>query len=320
MKQKICHELAHEVEKKLSAEIEGFKCDTAKVLKNNGVYVTQIQGRIESSSIASSVTIDDYIDAIEDGNISIEDVANSIAESIKDHLDDVEIPVINNATAKENLFFTVVNKNRNQELLKNALSQDLGNDLALIARFKCFSKDGGMASFIFNKEMLSTIEMTETEALEIAYHNTANIDYSVKNIASVIAEQLGYKDDDIETMLGKEDLPMYVISSKDNINGAVGIFVSEDLRKKVNETIGCEDGYYVLPSSIDELIAVPNIFEPDQLREMVKEVNGTVVETSKYLSDNVYFCDRELKLSIAEDISDEVIIADVDVCSNGFHL
>ena len=320
MKDKVCYELAHIVEKNLSSEIEGFKCSTADVLKNNGVYVTQIQGRIETSGIAPSVTVDDYIDAIEEGRISIEDAANSITESIKVHLDDVKIPVINNATAKNNLFLSVINKECNQELLKSALCQDLDNDLALVTRFNCYSKDDGIASFVFKSEMLPTIEMTESEALEIAYQNTVNMEYSVRNIASVIAEQLGYKDEDIAAMFGADDLPMYVVTTKNSINGAVGLFISEDLRKKVYDTIGCDDGYYVLPSSVDELIAVPNIFEPEQLKEMVKEVNGTVVEASKYLSDNVYFCDKDLKLSIADEISDEIVFDDAVDCSIGLHL
>ena len=51
---------------------------------------------------------------------------------------------------------------------------------------------------------------------------------------------------------------------------------------------------YILPSSIHEVIAVPEKFmEPDALREMVMEVNASELDREEFLSDNVYRYSRK---------------------------
>lgn len=50
-----------------------------------------------------------------------------------------------------------------------------------------------------------------------------------------------------------------------------------------------KENFYILPSSINEVIIVPESYaEPDFIRTMVREVN-TVVDKTKRLSNNIYF-------------------------------
>ena len=55
------------------------------------------------------------------------------------------------------------------------------------------------------------------------------------------------------------------------------------------------EGYYLLPSSIHEMIIVPkdgNI-SPKELGEMVRNVNETEVAREEVLSDRIYEFDKE---------------------------
>ena len=70
--------------------------------------------------------------------------------------------------------------------------------------------------------------------------------------------------------------------------------------RKVVETIGCD--FYILPSSVHELLFVPvdNFNEDesveeieDRLLDMVWGVNHTQVEPNERLSNHVYFVDSK---------------------------
>ena len=81
-------------------------------------------------------------------------------------------------------------------------------------------------------------------------------------------------------------MPVYSLSNKEGLNGASTILyaqVQEDLKKEF------PNGYYVLPSSIHEVLIVDQSFvDLFALKEAVLEVNYQVVEPSEFLSNEVY--------------------------------
>ena len=46
--------------------------------------------------------------------------------------------------------------------------------------------------------------------------------------------------------------------------------------------------FYIIPSSIHEVILIPDTLDIHYMKAMVKEVNGTEVSPDEVLSDNVY--------------------------------
>ena len=84
------------------------------------------------------------------------------------------------------------------------------------------------------------------------------------------------------------EIPMYILTNKEQYNGAVMV-CDKDTMDSVAEEIG--RNFYILPSSIHEVIIVPNSDEElasDTLRSLVSEVNSTQVAAEDRLSDNVY--------------------------------
>jgi len=85
---------------------------------------------------------------------------------------------------------------------------------------------------------------------------------------------------------------VYVLSNEQGINGA-----SLMLYKSILEDIAGKIGgnYYVLPSSVHELLFIPESADvcPKFLKETVREVNESAVSDEDFLSDEIYYFEKE---------------------------
>ena len=86
--------------------------------------------------------------------------------------------------------------------------------------------------------------------------------------------------------------PMYVMTNEQQINGA-SVMLYEGIFRRFTRVHPSD--YYILPSSIHELILVPanEVHVPEELFDIVKNANDTVVSQDDYLSDSVYFYDYQ---------------------------
>lgn len=91
---------------------------------------------------------------------------------------------------------------------------------------------------------------------------------------------------------------MYIATNQNKTYGA-GILLYDGLLDTVAEKLG---NFYVLPSSVHELIIVPEKFgHPFELKQMVEEINGAEVPAEEILSDKCYCYDaqaHELKIAV----------------------
>ena len=90
---------------------------------------------------------------------------------------------------------------------------------------------------------------------------------------------------------GLSPLPMYVLTNQSHLNGASALLYKDILRDFAHSL---EENFYILPSSIHEVILVPanGIMSKNSLELMVKDVNQKEVSPMERLSDHVYFYDR----------------------------
>lgn len=106
-----------------------------------------------------------------------------------------------------------------------------------------------------------------------------------------------YRLQTMEEMLGLPGTgcPMYILTNENTIFGAAGIIVPKICKYILERFHGT--GFYMLPSSIHEVILIPEdqIEGPEQaLIDMVQHANQTVVDESDYLSDHVYKINADL--------------------------
>lgn len=85
---------------------------------------------------------------------------------------------------------------------------------------------------------------------------------------------------------------MYVLTNQAQRYGA-SVMAHDGVLEEVGEVLGA--GYYILPVSVHGLIIVADNewMDPAGLQCMVKEVNETEVNPEEFLSNKVFYCDRE---------------------------
>ena len=91
------------------------------------------------------------------------------------------------------------------------------------------------------------------------------------------------------------EMPPLCLTNRFYRNGA-SLILHGDILKRIGEVLG--SNYYVLPSSVHEVILVPDTekLDPEELSLMVREINEEQVAPDERLSDKVQYYDRKTAL------------------------
>lgn len=207
--------------------------------------------------------------------------------------------------AKDNIIMTLVNTEQNKEMLANMPHREF-QDLSIIYRWVTEKRSDGISSARVNQSLAEQLGMDEAALYRAAVSNTKKLlPPVVKNMNTVIRE-LFMKEGMPAEMADKmiEEVPadksMYVIGNESGINGAASMLY-EDVLHKLAEQL--ETDLYIMPSSVHEVIAISvDMGDPNELAEMVTEINSGQVELEDRLSNQVYHYDKDLrKLTLATD-------------------
>lgn len=189
-------------------------------------------------------------------------------------------------TAKEYVYPILVSKERNGEFFKGLVWKtflDLAVCYALV-----LPMDDGQGNMKIRKEHLAMWGIKEEEVIAQAEENNLKQEYSLKDMSDLVSKMLiGSKTEEKEKI---EESGMYVLSNRETIYGAAKL-----LCKPFMEKIADGKSFYILPSSVHELILVVEWVRiaREELDEMVCEVNRTEVAEEEVLSDHAYFYDSK---------------------------
>lgn len=223
----------------------------------------------------------DHVAGIEMEKI-LKDLAEHLLIEPDQHLKDVVLNsrVGHMTNLDEKLSLQVINAKKNEEFLKTVPHRKV-LDLAIIYRYIVKADSSGIASITIKNEMLNLLDKTEQELYEIAYENSKN-DVKVQPIHKTLEELMG-----IPMYKGAN---MYVGSNKEGINGASAILYNDELKKIADKA---EDDLFIIPSSIHEIILLPTQgCTVEEIDELHKEC-GVNLEPIEWLSNNIYYYDRE---------------------------
>lgn len=178
--------------------------------------------------------------------------------------------------AAECLYLEVLNGERNRGIAENVAHLTL-NDLIAVPRWKV-NEGSILCTRDFQEKFL---KLSDEEMLKAALENTKRCDFSIRGLTEYVCSLAGIEFPQMEEH-------MYLVLGDGCISGAAAMFSQKMLEKMC---LAVEDeNYYVIPSSINEVIVVPEwaAGDPMALSEICREVNRTVLEPSDFLSDNVY--------------------------------
>lgn len=184
--------------------------------------------------------------------------------------------------AKDKIEMQLIKKEWNEEQLRDMPYMEF-LDFAIIFRIVFNKSYENMISMQITNYIMDVWNIAVEDLWQAAQKNLENEKFIIKDMEEVVAEMLGIEIDK-ENLSGSQ----YVMTNESKVNGAIGM-LRTDLFKNFYETR--KEKFYILPSSLHELIFVPekNGLRAEELQEMVREVNRTQVERTEWLSDRVYY-------------------------------
>lgn len=287
-------QFAEKVIERLKAKLpENYKVRTNKVLKNNGLELTGLHILEEASNISPCIYLERYYEDYLQG-ISLEQIVSDIVRTYNYHkVPAVDISFLTNyEIAKNRISCKLVNAEKNHSLLEE-VPHILIYDLAVVFKMDVeeFTTEQNQASVVVKNHISKIWDKTPEELFEIALENMKE-SYPAQILPmGAVLEEMG-ADDESLSVLQEEICSLYVCTNTKRFLGAVSILypgLLEEFARKINSS------FYILPSSIHECLFIPKDFgDLYTLKEMVRDVNRTMVNDDEILSDNVYLFDKEL--------------------------
>ena len=288
-------EMTEDIKQKLYERgIDDVEVNFHNVEKTNQSYesMTVVQG---GSNIGVNFNIESAFEAYEHTG----DYAGVLAESTLVIMNGLEnMPVIdaselvNYETMKEKLSIEVISAEANVELLTKVPHENM-EDMAVVYRFVLESNEDGRASILVTNDMIDRMGVTHEQLRADALENAPEIRPAIiQGMNEVMREMMGPEVFEMMGIPEQTEEMMYVASVPDK-NAGAGVLAYQEFMDQAAERLGGD--FYILPSSIHEILLVPDNGEQvaDDLRDMVIQVNATEVRPDEKLSDNVYHYDSK---------------------------
>lgn len=270
----------------------GYSVTAQETTKNNGVKMLGIEIRKPEETVVPRLYVDGIVDRVEDGFMTVEDAAKKVFEMYQNsETPEIEMNVeklIDRKFILDHVEYRLVNAERNAEKLKDIPGKKIA-DLVAIYRVVVSAGEDGMMSYVLTKAILDRSGISFEELDEVAKKNAEKSGFSVRTMSEVLCELMGVNvGQEIEEPDGPQ---MYVLTNARKLHGANIMLYKEYLEIAAEKMNG---DFYIIPSSIHELIAVPVSAQGlEELREMVKAANDNQLAPEEILGYEVYRYNRE---------------------------
>lgn len=277
---------------KVNVRLEGssIKAELKAVTKNNNV-VKEGLVFIESGSNASPVI---YLDGAylwyQESN-DMNSVVTRVLQLLDERLE-IDINSIVSAweVAKERISIRVLNYEWNKGKFKGIPHKKL-LDLAIVPVLTIDLNSDGSGTTFVNEYFLQNWGIDEETLWEAANGWLEKEEFEYKGLMDLLRDMVGEIDESMEVKFR-----LYFFGNQTRTYGAAAI-LRTDILEKFSEEI--DGNFYIIPSSIHELLLLPDrgMDENDdaELKEMIEMVNDQQVSCEERLSYNLYYYDKETK-------------------------
>ena len=295
--------------KNILSKMVDDKCNVRveEVIKNNQVSLQAVVIMENGRNSAPSIFLEKYYGEYLSGR-NLNDICLDIMVINDKYKDAISFDINDFLTyekVKDKIYVKVINKNKNRKRLEKMPWIEF-LDLAAIAyvetdEFGCVAgtinvTDANMTAWNIDKETLFDAAIKNT----VTYMKPC-LEKIGELMKELYCEKIGnnslYGMDELDQIMNAIDTSydrmIYVLTNKKRINGSVYIMFN-DILISVAEEIN--DNLYIIPSSIHELIIVPEkcAINENELKYMVKEINKTELDPKEVLSDSIYYFDRSI--------------------------
>lgn len=256
-----------------------------EILKNNGVIATGITIRNKEEKAAPIIYLEDYFkkycmgETIEDLTEHLLECRNRVPEIPTWNYGDI----LDFEKIRHLVVYKLVNAEKNKQLLTEVPNLPM-LDFAILFYLMIPVNEYESCSILIRNLHMNYWKLPISVLYQCAKENTEKrCPYILKPLTQFVSHYLQGE---------VPESPLLVLTNESGVNGAA-VILYPGIPKIIFEYIG--KNYYILPSSIHELLIVPDDIEADplNLQEIVRDVNENHIEAEEFLSDSVYYFNGE---------------------------
>lgn len=292
----------------LPSEFKDAEVKVAPVKKNNGTLLYGLNIVKPEENISPTIYLDKYF-AEWGGNLkSMDDILKDIARirTFYDKNYEFDTSLVTDfSKAKDHIICRLVNQEYNEHMLPDVPHTTL-EDLAVTYHICVSLEDSESGTVLINNQIFEKFGISVEELHELAVSNmeklfpleVISMGVLLKDIMKNQMLEKGMDDVEADAMINdmmpelNHDAGMHIVTNEQRMYGATA-FLYPGVKEMLTEQMGGD--YYVLPSSLHELILIKKDEEHtvEELQAMVKDVNDTQVDMEEVLSDHVYVYDAK---------------------------
>lgn len=285
----------------------GYETRPITNTRNNGIQKNGILIRKENEATAPAIYLDEYYRDFRTGKC-LNDIIRQVLYTYRDSSDHSKGPFFQDIdfspqAMKDKVILRIVNYQRNSALLQTMPHIRIF-DLAVVFHFMVYHDEDGIGTVKFTKEHFDAFAASSDQKMPIFSSLGGLYRLALENTQRLFPVKMSALDDVLESLLAQKGAPsipfsepprdtgalegrLFVLSNLCGINGSACILYPGILTQL---TKYFQSDFYILPSSIHELLLLPagKAFRPEELNDMIREINLTQVPKEEILSDHAY--------------------------------
>lgn len=287
----------------LPEEYAGAEVNVHQMRKLNETY-TALSVRKEDQMITPSINLDAFFEEYDGSFVQLNEDLQRMAMLAQTEPENMDMDVLTDyEQAKENLFIRVSSVEQNQNLL-DQVPHMIKEDLLITYHITAGIESTGMMSTLINNRMMEQFHVTQEQLHQDALESSMRImPASIRNMNEVVRPMIredmlssGMSEEDADIMLDQmmkdNSNEMTVVTNERTLNGA-GVLFYPQMMEELSERMGGD--FFILPSSVHEMLVLPDngLYDAQDLKEMVEDVNTTQVEPEDRLTNEAYHFDSK---------------------------
>lgn len=272
----------------LQYDIEQLRLE--QVCHNNGIEHTGLVILKKGENTSPTIYLEQFYSGYRQGIKTFDEILQLIAQEYKHVLTRMEKQgelTVDMEHVLDHVFLRLVNYQKNREMLMDCPYIPF-HDMAITFRYLVKMDENGIASALLYFSNLQDCDITIDELYRAARENTLKLfPPFVKRLDEFLEDRYPQNGSYPETP------EIYILSNQQFIYGAT-MMIYKDVIAAFADHV--DKDVYIIPSSVNEVllcIADSNM-ERAMLENTLHEVNEFVVSGMDYLSDEVYFYDKQL--------------------------
>lgn len=290
------NEFAQKVRRAVEKELGGVcRADLKEVKKNNGVLLHGLSILSPESNVAPTIYLETFHAAYEDG-VTFREVLDRILEIFREETprESIDMSFFKSFEGvRDRICYRLINRHNNRELLQHIPYVEF-LDLAVCFYYAYSGQMLGEGSILIHNSHVEHWNIGVKDLMNLAQENTPRLfPGGLTPMREILEEMLEIQEE--AEFDPDADIPLKVLTNSRRLHGAACMLYPGML-----ERIGVlkKSSFYIIPSSVHEVLILEKTGAetPEEIKDMIREVNRQHVSAEEILSDNLYYYDFPSKI------------------------